>query len=402
VPQPRQRLDRWSTFVPTWWLTLAWLAMTVGTVWSVPHGRWGLDHTDARVVTAVLFGAAAVSIRLVPQRTPDHYYAGGVVVAMATGLASLFFAPSGLGEVPVYVAASRIPASFPERSGKWFTAAATVATSLTIGYISHSIGGLLAGIGVPFLAQRALDRQALVEQRDRAEALLAEVQAGRDAESQAAALRERGRIAREMHDVLAHSLAGLSLQLQAARAIAQKEGAGAAVLEPLERAASLARDGLAEAKSAVGTLNDPALHTIDEVPDLVRLHPGDATLVVTGDPAPLPRRAGHAAYRAIQESLTNTARYAPGSTVRVSLDWYPGRLTVQVDDGGAAPGHTPLTGHGTGLGIAGMRERLSAVGGTVEAGPHRGGWRVSFTVPTVGVTTAATPIGTSPTTGATS
>jgi signal transduction histidine kinase len=98
--------------------------------------------------------------------------------------------------------------------------------------------------------------------------------------------------------------------------------------------------------------------------------------------------AGHAVYRAVQESLTNAARYAPGAAVRVRMQWGPDLLRVEVEDDGAAPGHQPLVGQGGGLGLAGMRERLAAVGGSVEAGP-RGpqgppgppGWRVVVGVP---------------------
>ncbi len=376
----RQPFDRWSSFVPTWWQAFAWLAMTVGTVWSVSHGKWGIDHTGTRALVACIFVAGAVSILALLRQTAGPR-STLVVVAVVAGLATVLFAPSGLGEVPIYMAASQIPSAFQQRGARWFTAIATVATSATIGYVSHSIAGLLAGIGVPLLAQRALARQALIEQRDRAEALLAEVQAGRDAEAQAAALRERGRIAREMHDVLAHSLAGLSLQLQAVRAVAQKEGVGAAVLEPLDRAADLAREGLSEAKSAVGTLNDPTLRTVSEIPELIRLHPGEVTLTIDGEPQRLAPAAGHAAYRAVQESLTNAARYAPGSSVRVTMSWQADALAVEIEDDGTAAGHTPLLGQGTGLGISGMRERLIAVGGKVQAGPRGSGWRVSFAVP---------------------
>ena len=377
---PRQSFADWSTFVPTWWQVFAWLAMTVGTVWSVSHGTWGIDHTGTRALAAFVFTASAVAILALPRQVTG-FRATLVVIAVVGGLATVFLAPAGLGEVPVFMGAAQIPSAFPQRRARVFTAVATVATGATIGYVSHSIAGVLAGIGVPLVAQRALARQALVEQRDIAEALLAEVQAGRDAEAQAAALRERGRIAREMHDVLAHSLAGLSLQLQAVRAVAQKEGVGLAVLEPLDRAADLARDGLAEAKSAVGTLNDPTLRTIAEIPELISLHPGEAVLTVGGEPRLLTREAEHAAYRAVQESLTNAARYAPGSSVQVTLTWTDDSLGIDIADDGTATGHTPLVGQGTGLGIAGMRERLAAVDGTVHAGLHGNGWQVSLTLP---------------------
>src|SRR6185312_17164911 len=157
---------------------------------------------------------------------------------------------------------------------------------------------------------------------------------------------------------LAHSLAGLSLQLQAARAVAAKEGASADVLGPLDRAADLARDGVAEARAAVGTLRDPVGLGVTDLGALVDRHPGDAQLHVTGTPALVAPEAGHAVYRAVQEALTNAARYAPGSAVTVTQRWGPESLEVVVADSGPAPDREVVRGQGTGLGLAGMAERI--------------------------------------------
>lgn len=369
-----------GTFTPVWWVTLAWLAMVIATPWTAHRGRLGLDLAATRILATILFALAAVSVQVANDRLPMMIRAAGVLVATTAGLLIVLTAPSGLGEVPIYLAATRLPFAFPVPVARGVAAVSTLATSLAVGFVSHSLAGLLAGLGVPFLAQRALDRRALLEERDLARALLVEVEAGRAAETQAAALRERGRIAREMHDVLAHSLAGLSLQLQAARAVAHKEGAGIAVLGPLDRAAALAREGLAEARSAVGTLSDPSLRGIAELHQLIDSYPS-ASLVTSGTAGVLAPEAGHAVYRAVQESLTNAARYAPGSAVRISLAWQPGSLTATVDDDGAAAGHLPLVGVGTGMGLVGMRERVHAAGGRVEVGPQQQGWRVMIVVP---------------------
>lgn len=381
---------QWPTLIPRWWLVIAWVAMGVAALWPA-QARWGLDRTGVRVLAGVVWVVAAIAVHvamnsaLVRGHWSQTVRAWNVVLAMVAGLLSVLITPSGLGEVPVYVAAVQIPFVFQQRTARWVTVGGTVAASLTVGYASHSVAGLMAGIGVPFLAQRSVDRKALIEQRDRAEAMVVEVEAGRQAEAQAAALRERAHIAREMHDVLAHSLAGLSLQLQAARALAhqaQRPGGDTRLLDAIDHAADLARDGLEEARTAVGTLQTPALHGVDDLAELLRSHPGDIDLTVTGAPGALAPEAGHAVYRAVQESLTNAARYAPGSPVQVCLDWSVARLTVRVIDRGVAPGHTPLVGQGTGLGLAGMRERLRAVGGSVQAGPSGAGWQVAVSVPT--------------------
>lgn len=377
----RRSFEEWPTLAPGWWLVVAWMAMDAVQVWSAGQARWGLDLPATRVVAGVLFAIGAVGVRAAGEQSRERVRPYAVILAVLAGLLSVLIAPSGIGEVPLFTAAARIPLGFAERTSRMVVVAVTIATAAVIGYVSHSAAGAIAGIGVPFLAQRSVDRRALVEQRDRARAMVVEVEAGREAETQAAALRERAHIAREMHDVLAHSLAGLSLQLQAARALAQSRDPRA--LDAIDRAAELARDGLAEARNAVGTLKTPTPHGIEDVPALVGLHPGKAAVTVTGTPAMVTAEAGHAVYRAVQESLTNAARYAPGSAVRVALAWESELLRVDIRDDGAAPGHQPLQGQGSGMGLAGMRERLEGVGGAVEAGPVGRGWRVALRVPTV-------------------
>lgn len=362
------------TLTPLWWRIVASLAI-LGVTIGEAHGVANRIVAGVLMAAAsgVLFGFASASQRLRPAI---------LIFSSAAGLAACFFSPSGIAEVPVFLSASRVPDAFDGEALRWFTIVDAIAVGVTLACISHSLPAAMAGIGVPLLVQRSLERRELVRERDRAQALLLEVEAGRDAETQAAALRERGRIAREMHDVLAHSLAGLSVQLQAVRAVATREDVGPTVLEPLDRAAVLARDGLAEARAVVSTLRDPVGLGLDALPALVERHPGEAEFTVAGSPGSVRPEAGHAIYRAVQEALTNAARYAPGSPVRVELVWGPDVLGVTVADDGPAPERTAVRGQGSGLGLAGMTERIQQVGGTLQAGPHPGGgWAVSATVP---------------------
>ena len=363
--------------LPPWWRAIAWTLLVVAAVWAA-HGF------AAKVTAGVLMTVAALGTQM-STREDAAYRAAATLVAIAAGLAVIVLAPSALGEIPVLVAVMAIPSAFPSRVATGLLITVTVLFGLAVWWVSDSFAGLLAGLAVPFLAQRAVQRRELVRERDRAQALLAELETSRDAEAQAAALRERGRIARDMHDVLAHSLAGRSLQLQAARAVAAKEGVSADVLGPLDRAADLARGGLAEARAAVGTLRDPVGLGVNDLGALVDRHPGDTQLRVTGNPASVSPEAGHAAYRAVQEALTNAARYAPGSQVTVSISWTASALAIRVEDTGPGPGHEVVRGQGSGLGLAGMHERLAAVGGSVHAGPREGGgWSVEVQVPVVG------------------
>lgn len=376
----RARLwHQWPWSLTAWWLLLAWSSITVYTA-LVAH------QTSHKITAGILMAVASVLVQLTD--SPRAWLRPtAVVVTMVAGLAAMLVAPNGIGEAAVIVAASRIPTAFRGRPQLVATVLGTITFAAAVGWITHSVAGLLSGIGIPLLVQRAVEHRELVAERDRAQALLAEVQAGREAESQAAALRERGRIARDLHDVLAHSLAGLSVQLQAARAVANRLQVGAAVLEPLDKAAALARDGLSDAREAVASLRDPVGLGLDELPALVERHPGVARLSASGTAVPISPEAGHAVYRAVQESLTNAARYAPGAPVGVALDWTAGQLTVRVDDSGLPIGHSAVagsgTGLGTGMGLAGMDERVTHAGGRLHAGPQpNGGWRVEITVPT--------------------
>ena len=367
-------MTAWFRAPQLWWRAPVWGGLVVLTVLST-------HSVLSRALSGVAMGCAVLALPFTEAPSMALRRAT-VALAVIGGLVACLAAHDGLAELPVLVGAARYPGVVGDRVLRWLTAATGVAFGLAIAYISRSWAGLLAGIGIPLLVQRSVEHRDLIRERDRAQALLAEVQAGRDAEAQAAALRERGRIAREMHDVLAHSLAGLSVQLQAVRAVAAREGVGAAVLEPLDRAAGLARDGIAEARAAVSALRDPVGLGLAELPALVERHPGEASLSVAGEPGRVEPEVGHAVYRTVQEALTNAARYAPGSPVRVRLGWVAGGLEVEITDDGPAADRAAVAEPGTGLGLAGMDERLRQVGGTLRAGPRAGGgWRVAAHVP---------------------
>jgi signal transduction histidine kinase len=308
----------------------------------------------------------------------------GVVTTIAAGFAMTVLAPNGLGEIPVLAGAAVLPLCVQDRLARSAgVAVVAVGFGVVIMVISGSLTGLLAGVGAWFIADRAVEHAALQAERDRAVALVAEVEATRLARQEAAAVEERGRIAREMHDVLAHSLAGLSVQLQAVRVVADREGAGPALTGPLDRAAELAREGVQEARAAVGVLRAAPLRTVDDLGALVAGFPGSGRLRVTGRPGRLTPEAGHAVYRGVQEALTNAARYATGSAVEVNVAWDTGELRVAVRDQGLPAGRGPSGIRGSGSGLRGMAERIEQAGGSVAAGPAAGGpgWRVTLRVP---------------------
>ena len=310
-----------------------------------------------------------------------------ILACIAAGVAITILAPRGLGEVPALAGTSLLPRYLPAGLVRNLVVGlVSAAFGVSIWVISGSPVGLLAGAGAWALADRSIERAAFEAERDRALALLAEVEASRQTQLEAAAAEERNRIAGEMHDVLAHSLAGLSMQLQAIRAVAAAEGASTSITGPIDRAAELAREGVQEARAAVGALRAPKQYGPDDLRDLVAGFPGQADLRVSGQPERLTPEAGHAIYRAVQEAMTNAARYATGSAIDVEVTWAPAQLRVRVRDHGLPTGRQPSGVKGSGTGIASMAGRVEAVGGRLTAGPipNDSGWLVQVTVPVVG------------------
>jgi signal transduction histidine kinase len=193
-----------------------------------------------------------------------------------------------------------------------------------------------------------------------------------------AALDERARIAREMHDVLAHSLGALGVQLEVAEALLADRGDLAGGLVRVQRARLLAHEGLDEARRAVAALRDDVVSLDEALARLVADGRRDRGLAVdfavTGAVRPLAAGTTVSLLRIAREALTNAAKHAPGAAVSVALDYDSG-VTLTVYNGcrseSAAPGH----------GLTGMRERIELVGGTLTAGRSGEGWLVIAEVP---------------------
>ncbi|MFF9652592.1 sensor histidine kinase [Streptomyces sp. NPDC014622] len=220
------------------------------------------------------------------------------------------------------------------------------------------------------------------EARGNAQRLLAQERAARAAEAETAALDERARIAREIHDVLAHSLSAQLVHLEAARLLIEREPAGEfrdRVLERVVAARSMAREGLAETRQALSALRGEVSPVEDFLCKLVAAEPAEVN--VTGERRALSAEASQAVRRVAQEALTNVRKHAPGARVVVRLEYLPDEVALEVrDSGGREPG-SALTGSGSGYGLPGMRERAELLGGTLEAGSYEEGFVVSLRVP---------------------
>jgi len=223
-------------------------------------------------------------------------------------------------------------------------------------------------------------------------AVEAEVAAAEQA--MAAVLAERTRIARELHDIVAHSVSTMVVQAGAAeqvvgedpelarRALATIRATGADALGEMRRVVAMLRD--AEAEGEDGNLApQPGLDGLPALLATTRAAGLDATLEVRGAQQPLPPGLELTGYRVVQEALTNVRRHSGARAVRVVVEHDPAELRIAVSDDGAGPrpGHARQTSGG-GHGLVGMRERVAMYGGRVEAGPRaRGGFVVRAVLP---------------------
>jgi signal transduction histidine kinase len=244
--------------------------------------------------------------------------------------------------------------------------------------VAETAGSLLL-LTLPWYFVLRLMREVRMRQTE-AEGLVEELRESRAAEAQAAALGERARVARDMHDVLAHSLSALALQLEAARLLARDRGSDPEVVAAIETAHRLAAGGLDDARRSISALRGDALPGPDGLPALVEAFGERARLVVTGEPRPLDSEARLAIYRTAQEALTNVRKHSAADRVDVGLAYAQDGTTLTVSDHG--PGAPVLVGESAGgYGLTGMRERAELLGGRLRAEPTADGFRVELWLP---------------------
>ncbi|WP_436523104.1 sensor histidine kinase [Actinoplanes sp. HUAS TT8] len=317
-------------------------------------------------------GWVVLALRVLPPR--QHLVAVGVTVATSLWL----IAVAGPGLAPIYLIVGL--ASSAAVLGLITTGVLTgvALIALIVALAAHDVAApsIAVWCGVTIVVTLLV---LLRRQRDagaRQEKLLADEQA------RAAALAERARLAREIHDVLAHSLSALSVQLETAAALLERDRtADAARL--IDRAGTLARDGLTETRRAVSALRGDPLPVPELVGELTAGYGRDldapATFTVDGEPRELDAETGLALFRAAQEALSNVRKHAPGSAVETHLAFEAGVVALRVRNHG--PAGPPVSGLSSGYGLIGLRERAELAGGTVTVGPDDDGWLVDLRLP---------------------
>ncbi|GAA3090982.1 signal transduction histidine kinase [Kribbella aluminosa] len=337
----------------------------------------------AVVVLGVIVVVSNVSLFGLKYGEPPGPAGYGMLVFTAAGCLLWYALPaSAMIVIPYWASRGAVRYFRPGRLEWAVVAVSIVGVSVPLYITTRSAPGAFgAAFGLVALTLAAVNRRSREQQLEELEVSLARKQAAIEEHGRAAALAERARIARDMHDVLAHSLAGLSLSLQGARLMLVRDGASPEAIEQVTRAQGLAAEGLTEARRAVAALREDAVPDVRALGDLVtayRLESGaEASFEVEGAERELPAEVMSTLYRTVQEALVNTRKHAPRAPVQVRLS-YGDPIRLVVDDTQdkrperAAPG---------GYGLLGMRERADLVGGSLEAGPTSTGWRVELKVP---------------------
>jgi signal transduction histidine kinase len=311
-----------------------------------------------------------------PQRLPVYL----AVIAGSTVM--VWLEPAGSGFLGGFVAVSTAAAQLPKRAG--LAVAACGMAALTVAQIAgdHRAAGpgIVDEIGLIAFYCWGLYARRLRERSEQAEELLRELEQTRAAETRAAALAERQYLAREMHDVLAHSLSGLLLQLEGARLMAACDAHNPQLPDTIERAHHLAKSGLAEARRAIGTLREEELPGPERLSTLATEFTRDTgvrcEVVQRGTPWGLDPEQRLTVYRVAQEALTNIAKHAKAERSLVRIGYTPDHIQLDIEDFGVPTGKM-----NSGYGLTGMRERAELLDGRLSAGPTESGFRVSLWLP---------------------
>ena len=325
-----------------------------------------------------------------PGAAPRAYVPVLVLLALGSGTLMLL-QPSGPGFVGPFLLVAIAGRLFARR-----VSAVVLGTCLGFfGFLASTQHagwrGPTGGVGMVALVAvyvSALFARRFLVQEEQEERLLAELEESRDAELRAAALAERQRLAREMHDVLAHSLSGLVVQLEGTRLLASAAPGDDRLPAAIDRAHRLACSGLDEARQAIGMLRGDELPGPGRLADLAGKFEADTGVpcpfTEAGTPRELAPAVRLALFRVTQEGLTNVRKHSRPDRVQVRLAYLPEAVTLIIQDfgagrarGGGEAGAAPTAGYG----LTGMRERAGLLGGSLDASPTRDGFRVLLRVP---------------------
>src|SRR4051794_6325342 len=363
---------------------LTMVTLVAATVLAVhAPGRTGSGAVDAGYLALVVVATAAWIAWTTVARGDLAELACLILLAAAGGLLAVASDDrDGVAAALLFaaVAAGAAAQRFPLRVALGVAAVATAALLADAARTPAAVA--FAALVVPGTLATGLARRELGDRAEVAERLLAQEQRSREERARAAALDERLRVAREVHDVLAHSLTALAISLETAEVLLDEHGDLGRGLIEVRRARRLAGDGLAETRGAVAALRGTPVTLPDSLGRLLGEYRADfsvaATLVTTGAPRPLAAEPALALRRIAQEAVTTVRRHAPGAPIRAALDFGPRTVRLSIDnDLAEAAAASP----GGGYGVRGMHERADACGGRLRAGAAGGRWRIDVELP---------------------
>jgi len=354
----------------------------------VAEPRPGLAGRPLGVTVAVLAFLVAVLGRALTTSTRLRgAHIGFVALALTSSIALTWLQPSGPGDAVLLVSVLFVTGLLPRPA---------VAPFMVVSFLTIETIAWLTGQGAALTVLAALYGLLLLafrlnEVNKEAEQLLAELRRSQEAQARAASLSERQRLAREMHDVLAHSLSGLLLQLEGARMLAVDNPRDPRLPQIIERAHHLGRSGLAEARQAIGALRGDELPGPERLAGLAEEFERDRAVpcrfTVSGRTHELSSEAQVALYRVAQEALTNIAKHAAPERVELHLSYEPENTRLVVEDFASdrpspPTGRTGRASDTDGYGLAGMRERAELLGGRLATTTTDSGFRVDLGLPT--------------------
>jgi signal transduction histidine kinase len=362
-------------------IVLVLIASSEIAIWSGAVERGELDRPRALAAVLVIF----LSLPLLWRRTAPVVTALLVVVALGA-LGDFPAFPAWVTFLIVFYSLGRYAADLRSPAAAFALLAATVLHDLLIQNrepITDLVGPwiMLAGAWVIGRAVRAQRRQASRE-RERADRLARE----REQRERRAVAEERARMARELHDVVAHSVSLIAVQAQAVQRLL--EGEERAAREGIHSIERVARQTATEMRRLLGILGSqgdgaardllPGIAGLATLVEQVHETGLEVELRIEGEPVPLATGLDLSAYRIVQEALTNVLKHARASRVEVVVRYAGDRLELDVEDDGRGGDEHPGDGHG----LAGMRERAAVFGGELTAGPLPGrGFRVRARLP---------------------
>jgi signal transduction histidine kinase len=363
------------------------------------HPGPGLQGAPLGVLAALAAAAVAVLVLLGPFRLPVSARWALTALLLAGSAVLIWLQPDGPGVFGMLAGAGIAARQLAGARGIAIVAAAAVFTGVASLFTTANHSALwlvLVWLGIAAVYSAVRSSRRVRQGDDEMERLLAELERSRDAEVRAAALAERQRLAREMHDVLAHSLSGLAVQLEGARLLAAQGPADPRLAGTIDRAHHLARSGLEESREAIGMLRGDDLPGPERLAALAAGFERDSgvpcAFTVTGSERELDSATKLALYRVAQEALTNIRRHAHPDRAEIRLGYLSGGLRLAVEDfgpgpvggyGGAAADARPAAApaQSRGYGLTGMAERAELLGGTLTAGPSGTGFTVELWIP---------------------